>query len=102
MSYPQTFAPSRCAVAIACKPATPAPRTNTLAGGTVPAAVISIGKYLPSRPAATRAALYPATDAWEDNASSFWARLMRGISSIANPVTRRSARHAITGPAVAG
>jgi len=36
--------PSRRAVAIACRPATPAPRTSTLAGGTVPAAVMNIGK----------------------------------------------------------
>ena len=39
-----TTAPSRRAVAIACNPATPAPRTSTFAGATVPAAVISIGK----------------------------------------------------------
>jgi hypothetical protein len=38
-----TTAPSRRAVAIACRPATPAPITNTLAAGTVPAAVIIIG-----------------------------------------------------------
>ena len=38
------MAPSRRAVAIACRPATPAPMTNTRAGGTVPAAVIIIGK----------------------------------------------------------
>ena len=43
MSVAETTAPSRRAVAIACRPATPAPITNTLAGGTVPAAVISIG-----------------------------------------------------------
>ena len=35
-SKPVTMAPSRLAVAIACNPATPAPRTSTLAGGTVP------------------------------------------------------------------
>jgi hypothetical protein len=34
----------RLAVAIACSPATPAPTTNTLAGVTVPAAVIIIGR----------------------------------------------------------
>ena len=37
------MAPRRRAVAIACNPATPAPSTNTRAGGTVPAAVIIIG-----------------------------------------------------------
>ena len=36
-------APSRLAVAIACKPATPAPMINMRAALTVPAAVISIG-----------------------------------------------------------
>ena len=38
-----TIAPSLLAVAIACKPATPAPITKTFAAGTVPAAVIIIG-----------------------------------------------------------
>ncbi len=36
-------APSRFAVAIACRPATPTPRMSTRAAFTVPAAVISIG-----------------------------------------------------------
>ena len=44
MSNPVTTAPSRRAVAIACSPATPAPSTSTCAGGTVPAAVMNIGK----------------------------------------------------------
>ena len=35
--------PSREAVAMACRPATPAPTTKTLAGATVPAAVINMG-----------------------------------------------------------
>ena len=56
-SYAETTAPNRLAVAIACRPATPAPMTNTRAGATVPAAVIIIGKNLPSRPAAIRTAL---------------------------------------------
>ena len=43
-SYASTTAPSRFAVAIACSPATPAPSTSTLAGGIVPAAVISSGR----------------------------------------------------------
>ena len=38
-----TTAPRRLAVAMACKPATPAPITNTRAAGTVPAAVIIMG-----------------------------------------------------------
>jgi len=42
-----TWAPSRFAVAIAWSPATPTPITNTLAGLTVPAAVIIIGKARP-------------------------------------------------------
>jgi hypothetical protein len=40
------------AVAIACNPATPAPRTSTFAGGTVPAAVVIIGKRRPDSRAA--------------------------------------------------
>ena len=44
MSNPVTTAPRRRAVAIACSPATPAPSTSTCAGGTVPAAVMNIGK----------------------------------------------------------
>ena len=43
-SVAETMAPSRRAVAIACNPATPAPITKRRAGGTVPAAVIIIGK----------------------------------------------------------
>ena len=39
-SYASTTAPSRREVAIACRPATPAPSTNTFAGAMVPAAVI--------------------------------------------------------------
>ena len=37
---------SRLAVAIACSPATPAPKISALAGGTVPAAVIISGTAL--------------------------------------------------------
>jgi hypothetical protein len=47
------LAPSRRAVAIAWSPATAAPTTNTFAGGTMPAAVISIGKYRLSSAAAS-------------------------------------------------
>ena len=42
---------------IACKPATPAPSTSTLAGLAVPAAVISSGKNRPNVAAATSTAL---------------------------------------------
>ncbi len=42
---------------MACRPATPAPSTSTLAGRAVPAAVISSGKNRPNAPAATTAAL---------------------------------------------
>ncbi len=48
-----TMAPSRRAVAIACRPATPAPMTKTLAAGTVPAAVIIIGSARPNSAAAS-------------------------------------------------
>ena len=51
------MAPSRRAVAIACSPATPAPITNTRAGATVPAAVVSIGNIFGSRAAASSTAL---------------------------------------------
>src|SRR4029077_5269667 len=47
---------SRRAVAMACSPATPAPMTNTFAGDTVPAAVVSIGRNLGSAPAPMSAA----------------------------------------------
>ena len=49
-------APSRLAVASACRPATPAPSTITFAGRIVPAAVVSIGKNLGSSCAAISAA----------------------------------------------
>ena len=52
-----TTAPSRLAEAIACRPATPAPITNTLAGVSVPAAVIIIGNILGKRSAASSTAL---------------------------------------------
>ncbi len=56
-SYPLTTAPSLRAVPIACSPATPVPRTSTLAGRAVPAAVMSSGKNRPNAPAATSTAL---------------------------------------------
>ena len=48
-----TTAPSRRAVATACRPATPAPMTKTRAAGTVPAAVIIIGMARPKCAAAS-------------------------------------------------
>jgi len=51
------IAPSRRDVAIACRPATPAPITSTTAGRMVPAAVVSIGRNLSSALAASSAAL---------------------------------------------
>ena len=87
MSNAETTAPRRRAVAIAWRPATPAPSTSTLAGGTVPAAVISIGKNFGSASAARITARYPPTVAWEDNESIRCARVTRGIASIENAVT---------------
>ena len=48
--------PSRRAVAIAWRPATPAPSTSTDAGLIVPAAVVSMGKKRPISSAASRTA----------------------------------------------
>ena len=48
VSKASTFAPNLFAVAIACKPATPTPITNTFEGEIVPAAVIIIGKAFSS------------------------------------------------------
>lgn len=47
VSNPLTIAPKLLAVAIADKPATPPPITKTLAGGSLPAAVIYPVKNLP-------------------------------------------------------
>ena len=102
MSNPDTTAPSRRAVAIACRPATPAPITSTLAGATVPAAVISMGKNFGSRSAASSTALYPPTVLCEDKASIDCARVMRGIDSIAKPMIPRSDRRSIPSLSVNG
>jgi hypothetical protein len=64
--------------------------TKTLAGGMVPAAVISIGKSFGNESAASTAALYPATVAIEERASIACAREMRGMSSMAKSVMPRS------------
>ena len=50
-------APRRFAVAMACRPATPTPITNTRAALTVPAAVISMGMKRPYSTAASITAL---------------------------------------------
>ena len=77
------MAPSRRAVAIACSPATPAPITNTRAGGTVPAAVIIIGK--PRSKAAAPRSRRGSRPGWPgcDSTSMLCARVIRGSSSIA-------------------
>ena len=51
------MAPSRRAVAMACRPATPTPMTKTRAAGTVPAAVIIIGSARAKAAAASTTAL---------------------------------------------
>ena len=56
-------------MAIDCRPATPTPITSTLAGGTVPAAVMNMGKNLARCSAAVSPALYPDTVACELRAS---------------------------------
>ena len=56
-SYAEATAPSLRAVAIACKPATPAPITKTRPGVIVPAAVVSIGKMRGEVSAASTTAL---------------------------------------------
>jgi len=90
MSYAVTIAPSRFAVAIAWRPATPTPRMSTRDGGTVPAAVTSMGMNLGMAVAPRSAAAYPAAVAWEERASMDWARVVRGMSSIAIGVTPRA------------
>src|SRR5205823_13895310 len=65
-----------------------------------PAALISIGKYLPSRMAAITTALYPASDACEERASIDCAREMRGTISSEKAVTPCAAR-ALTAAALA-
>ena len=78
---------------IACRPATPAPRTSSLAGRAVPAAVMSMGKNRPYALAAISAALYPATLAWELSASIGCARdRVRGSPSRLTAVTPCAAR----------
>ena len=85
------MAPRRRAVAIACSPATPAPSTNTRAGGTVPAAVIIIGIARANSAEASMTALYPARFACDERTSIDCARLILGTSSIANASMRAAA-----------
>src|ERR1700722_11662277 len=101
-SYARTCAPSLLAVAMACSPATPAPITSTLAGGTVPAAVMNIGKNFGSSSAPSSAALYPETVAWDERASMDCARLILGTRSRLYAVTPRLARTSTTSGCAAG
>ena len=73
-------------------PATPTPMTSTFAGGTVPAAVMNMGKNLPRCSAAASPARYPETVACELRASMPCARLIRGSWSKLKTVTPRAAR----------
>ena len=93
VSNASTTAPNRRAVAMACSPATPAPITNTRAGVSVPAAVMSRGKNFGSDRAAVSVAAYPAIDAMDESTSSACARAMRGIASVLmrSPAARRAA-----------
>ena len=88
-------------MAIACRPATPAPRMSARAGVIVPAAVIINGKMRGSRNAAITAAWYPASVAIDESTSMSWARLMRGIASSRKAVTppSTSARTSAGSPA---
>ncbi len=72
---------------MACRPATPAPMTNTRAGGIVPAGVVIMGKILLCRSAARITATYPARFACELSTSIFWAIVVRGIISRLIPLT---------------
>ena len=69
-------------MASACSPATAAPITKTLAGNTVPAAELSIGRYLGSSAAASSTPLYPLMLLMEDSVSMACARVVRGIASV--------------------
>src|SRR5690606_35945675 len=86
VSNASTTAPSLRAVAIACNPATPEPITSTFAGGTVPAAVINIGKKRGRLAAAKSTALYPETVLILESTSMLWALEILGMESILNKV----------------
>ena len=101
-SNAETSAPRRRAVAIAWRPATPAPMTSARTGAIVPAAVMSMGKRRGTRSAARTTALYPATVAWDDSASMDCARVIRGIDSIAKATTPRSRSRAMPSESLSG
>ena len=98
ISNASTTAPRRRAVAMAWRPATPAPSTNTRAGAIVPAAVVSMGKNFPDASAPRSTAVYPAIVLKADRASIRCAFVVRGISSIATAVTPDAARRSKRGP----
>jgi len=77
-------------------------RTKTLAAVMVPAAVINIGKIFGSERAASSTASYPEIVAMEERASILWARVIRGISSMARKVTPAAARSEPSLAAVSG
>ena len=87
MSYAEVTAPSRRAVAIACKSRHARADHNTRAGVIVPAAVVSIGKIRGKVSAAISTALYPQIVPIDESASMLCARVVRGINSTANEVT---------------
>jgi len=60
-------------MAIACSPATPAPKISTRDGLIVPAADMNIGKNLGNNDAASSTALYPETVAIDESISIDWA-----------------------------
>ena len=70
--------------------------TITLAGGTLPAAVICPVKNRPNSCAASTIARYPAMLAIELSASSDWAREIRGTESIAITLILRAASFSIS------
>src|SRR5690554_6715476 len=82
VSNASTTAPKRRDVAIACNPATPAPITSTFAGGTVPAAVINIGKKRGRVAAAKSAALYAETVLMMESTYVLWALAVLGLVCI--------------------
>ena len=69
---------------------------------TVPAAVVIIGKKRPASRAASSAAAYPATLACDESASIAWARVIRGIASIAKLVTPAAASALFVSAEVSG
>src|SRR2546426_4430343 len=68
----------------------------------VPAAVINIGNIFGSEMAASSTAAYPEIVAMEESASMLWARVIRGISSIARKDTPAAAKSEHSLAAVSG